>query len=140
MRSLSRLLADGPVVLFFYPKAMTTGCTKESCHFRDLAAEFAEAGATRVGISADAVDRLNFIRRGRSAGLTLAQIREVLELRDAGATPCRHVKDLLDARLTDLDRQIAELQALRETVAHLHEDASTADPDACRPQDICRYL
>ena len=56
-RSLSDLLAEGPVVLFFYPKAMTGGCTKESCHFRDLAGEFAELGAQRVGISADAVDR-----------------------------------------------------------------------------------
>ena len=56
-RSLSALLEDGPVVLFFYPKAMTTGCTKESCHFRDLAGEFSEVGAQRVGISADGVDR-----------------------------------------------------------------------------------
>lgn len=56
-RTLSGLLEDGPVVLFFYPKAMTTGCTAESCHFRDLAAEFAEVGAQRVGISADDVDR-----------------------------------------------------------------------------------
>ena len=55
--SLARLLEQGPVVLFFYPKAMTTGCTAESCHFRDLAAEFEDAGATRVGISADSVDR-----------------------------------------------------------------------------------
>jgi peroxiredoxin Q/BCP len=55
--ALSELLANGPVVLFFYPKAMTTGCTKESCHFRDLAAEFAEVGAQRVGISADKVDK-----------------------------------------------------------------------------------
>jgi thioredoxin-dependent peroxiredoxin len=54
-RSLSELLAAGPVVLFFYPMAMTTGCTKESCHFRDLAAEFTEVGAQRVGISADPV-------------------------------------------------------------------------------------
>lgn len=55
--SLSGLLKDGPVVLFFYPKAMTTGCTRESCHFRDLGGEFAEVGAQRVGISADDVDR-----------------------------------------------------------------------------------
>ena len=54
---LSDALRDGPVVLFFYPKAMTPGCTKESCHFRDLAAEFATAGAQRIGISADAVDK-----------------------------------------------------------------------------------
>lgn len=56
-RRLSTLLADGPVVLFWYPKALTTGCTAESCHFRDLAAEFAEVGAQRVGISADPPDR-----------------------------------------------------------------------------------
>lgn len=57
MRSLSALLADGPVVLFFYPAAMTPGCTKEACHFRDLAAEFAAVGASRVGISTDAVEK-----------------------------------------------------------------------------------
>lgn len=56
-RSLSALLADGPVVLFFYPAAMTPGCTKEACHFRDLAAEFAAVGASRVGISTDAVEK-----------------------------------------------------------------------------------
>jgi peroxiredoxin Q/BCP len=56
-RRLSTLLADGPVVLFFYPAAMTSGCTAESCHFRDLAAEFTAAGAQRVGISRDGVDK-----------------------------------------------------------------------------------
>jgi peroxiredoxin Q/BCP len=45
------------VVLFFYPAAMTPGCTKESCHFRDLSAEFAAAGGQRVGISFDTVDK-----------------------------------------------------------------------------------
>jgi peroxiredoxin Q/BCP len=54
-RRLSSLLAAGPVALFFYPAAMTTGCTAESCHFRDLAAEFAAVGAQRIGISRDAV-------------------------------------------------------------------------------------
>ena len=56
-RKLSELLANGPVVLFFYPAAMTYGCTKESCHFRDMKAEFEAAGAQRVGISADKVDK-----------------------------------------------------------------------------------
>jgi peroxiredoxin Q/BCP len=54
-RKLSELLENGPVVLFFYPAAMTAGCTAQSCHFRDLAAEFTEAGAQRVGISTDDV-------------------------------------------------------------------------------------
>jgi peroxiredoxin Q/BCP len=54
-RTLKEFLVSGPVVLFFYPAAMTAGCTAESCHFRDLAAEFAEAGASRIGISPDTV-------------------------------------------------------------------------------------
>jgi peroxiredoxin Q/BCP len=56
-RKLSDFLANGPVVLFFYPAAGTPGCTREACHFRDLAKEFADVGATRVGISTDAVDK-----------------------------------------------------------------------------------
>jgi len=56
-RRLSTLLADGPVVLFFYPAAMTSGCTAEACNFRDLAAEYAAAGAQRIGISRDKPDK-----------------------------------------------------------------------------------
>ena len=54
---LSDLAASGPVVLFFYPAAMTPGCTAESCHFRDMKAEFEAVGAQRVGISADQVEK-----------------------------------------------------------------------------------
>jgi peroxiredoxin Q/BCP len=54
-RSLTGFLETGPVVLFFYPAAMTKGCTAESCHFRDLAAEFEAVKAHRVGISPDDV-------------------------------------------------------------------------------------
>ena len=57
MRKLSDLLAGGPVVLYFYPAAMTPGCTMESCHFRDLKSEFEAVGAQRVGISGDAVEK-----------------------------------------------------------------------------------
>jgi peroxiredoxin Q/BCP len=56
-RRLSELAANGPVVLFFYPAAMTPGCTAESCHFRDMKTEFERVGAQRVGISADQVEK-----------------------------------------------------------------------------------
>jgi thioredoxin-dependent peroxiredoxin len=55
--SLSTLLEKGPVVLFFYPMADSSGCTTEVCHFRDLATDFDTVGAQRVGISKDAVDK-----------------------------------------------------------------------------------
>ncbi|MEV6651422.1 peroxiredoxin [Streptomyces sp. NPDC051219] len=54
-RRLSELLADGPVVLFFYPAAMSPGCTAEACHFRDVAGELKAQGAQPVGISGDSV-------------------------------------------------------------------------------------
>lgn len=56
LRTLDSLLADGPLVLFFYPAANTPVCTAEACHFRDLTAEFAALGAGCAGISADSVD------------------------------------------------------------------------------------
>jgi len=56
-RTLSSYLASGPVVLFFYPAANTTGCTAEACHFRDLASEFEAVGAQRLGISVDSVEK-----------------------------------------------------------------------------------
>lgn len=56
-QSLAALLERGPIVLFFYPAAMTSGCTKESCHFRDLGGEFDALGAQRIGISMDTVAR-----------------------------------------------------------------------------------
>lgn len=52
---LSTVLHDGPVVLFFYPAALSPGCTREACHFRDIVAEFTERGAAILGISADEV-------------------------------------------------------------------------------------
>lgn len=49
--TLSALWQKGPVVLFFYPKDGTPGCTAEACAFRDAYDEFQTAGATVVGIS-----------------------------------------------------------------------------------------
>ncbi|MER7915310.1 MULTISPECIES: peroxiredoxin [unclassified Streptomyces] len=71
VRSLGELLADGPVVLFFYPAALTPGCTAEACHFRDLAAEFAALGARPVGISGDDVDKQREFAGRHTLGMPL---------------------------------------------------------------------
>jgi peroxiredoxin Q/BCP len=49
-------LAGKPVVLYFYPKDETPGCTKEACSFRDSWKDLAKTGAVLVGISADTLD------------------------------------------------------------------------------------
>src|SRR5436309_2484013 len=65
-RTLSALLSDGPVVLFFFPIASSPICTAQACHFRDLSNEFAMVGAQRVGISTDTVDKQAHFAQQRS--------------------------------------------------------------------------
>ncbi len=123
--------------------AAATGTTTKTLRFYEDSGLLPPTDRTRGGYrdyTEDAVHRLDFIRRGRAAGLTLAQIRDIIDVREAGTAPCRHVRDLFDARLTDLDQQIADLQALRETVVHLRDDAAHADPADCHPDEVCRYL
>lgn len=88
----------------------------------------------------DTLARIDFIRRGQAAGLTLTQIRQVLEIRDHGTAPCRHVSDLLDDRLADLDQQLADLHDLRDTVRELRDRADVISPNSCDPTAICQYL
>ncbi|MEX0613483.1 MAG: thioredoxin-dependent thiol peroxidase [Pirellulales bacterium] len=49
-------LRGGPVVLYFYPKDDTPGCTREACAFRDQQPRFTKVGATVLGISADSIE------------------------------------------------------------------------------------
>ncbi|WP_299304052.1 heavy metal-responsive transcriptional regulator [uncultured Brachybacterium sp.] len=90
--------------------------------------------------SPEALTRLDFIHRGQAAGLTLAQIRQVLEIRDGGQAPCAHVRDLLDQRLVDIEHQLRRLSALRETVTELREAAIPIHPESCGPDQVCRYV
>jgi thioredoxin-dependent peroxiredoxin len=54
--TLSRLLEKGPVILAFYPKAFTPGCTQQNQNFRDHFGEVTAKGAQVVGISVDDVE------------------------------------------------------------------------------------
>ena len=88
----------------------------------------------------EALSRLDFIRRGRVAGLTLAQIREVIDIRDAGEAPCHQVYELLTARVFDVERQIADLDALRADLIQRRDQAGKGDPSTCPPETVCRYV
>jgi DNA-binding transcriptional MerR regulator len=86
------------------------------------------------------IKRLAFIRDAQSAGLTLAEIRSVLALRDAGASPCAHVTALIDRHLEDIDRRLAELRATKAVLRGLAERAAATDPTDCTDADVCRIL
>lgn len=56
--SLADALKKGPVVLYFYPKAFTSGCTIEAHEFAEATPEFAKLGATVIGMSGDDIETL----------------------------------------------------------------------------------
>lgn len=57
--SLKAGLANGPVVVYFYPSAYTDGCNIQAHEFSSKAGQFAAAGATIIGVSLDSIERLN---------------------------------------------------------------------------------
>lgn len=59
------------------------------------------------------LNRLSFIRRSRDLGFSLDQVRALLDLSDDHAKPCEAIDDIAKAHLEEVDRKIADLQALR---------------------------
>ncbi len=63
--------ADRTVVLYFYPKADTPGCTRQACGVRDHQADYAAAGATVLGVSPDPVKAIKKFHGGQGLNFTL---------------------------------------------------------------------
>src|SRR5574341_982964 len=63
--------------------------------------------------SEEAADRLDFIRRAKALGMSLADIRRILAVRDEGLAPCQHVLDLVTHNAAKLETQIRHLESLR---------------------------
>ena len=73
------------------------------------------ASGYRLYVPATA-DRLQFIKKAQSLGLTLDEIKEILELADRGRCPCGHVQTLLKKRLVELRQKIADLRLIERRV------------------------
>lgn len=79
----------------------------------------------------DVAARIAFIRHAQAAGLRLDQIRQILEISDAGEPTCQHVAELIAARLAEVDARIAELGAARRQLRALARRAAEQDPAEC---------
>lgn len=79
----------------------------------------------------DVLERLTFIRDAQTGGLTLRQIKQVLEIRDGGQPPCEHVGSLIDERLSEVERRIVELEQTRSRLRELARRTAALDPANC---------
>lgn len=101
------------------------------------AAERTEAGYRMF--TDDDLDVLRFIRQAKTLGLTLPEIKDILDLQRDGATPCGRVTELLDTHIAEIDRTLADLRALRRSLATARRSAREGQR---RDQDavVCRIV
>jgi len=85
------------------------------------------------------VERLRLIQRGRAVGLSLADVAQIIALRDGGRVPCGYVRALVDERLAGVRRQLRELEALERELAALQALAAS-DGAAGAGRRYCRIL
>ncbi|MGQ0714303.1 MAG: heavy metal-responsive transcriptional regulator [Gemmatimonadaceae bacterium] len=81
---------------------------------------------------ASLVDRVRFVRKAQSLGLTLDEIKEIVGLAERGTCPCGHVHNALAERLKDVDERLKELRSFRAELAALVNRAARVSSDAQR--------
>ncbi len=89
------------------------------------------------------VERLGFIRRAKTLGLSLDEIRDILKVEEEGSPPCCQVLDLIDVKISAIDQRMAELQAFRTELASLRTtwtDEVTSAQRAATPACICPII
>ena len=87
-----------------------------------------------------AVYRVQFIHAAQAAGLSLVEIRGIVEVRDHGQAPCSHVAQLIEGKLAEVQSRMRELADLQGELEQLRERARRLDPADCTDVDICRIL
>ncbi|MEU0194990.1 heavy metal-responsive transcriptional regulator [Streptomyces afghaniensis] len=120
--------------------ATAAGLTTKTIRFYEQAGLLPAPPRTPVGYRdypPHTVARLSFVRDAQAAGLTLAEIRSVLALRDSGQAPCAQVGELNEEHLAEIDRRMAELGQARTVLRELARRAAVTDPDTCSAGDIC---
>jgi len=115
--------------------ARDTGTNVETIRFYEksgLLPEPARTGGNYRAYEASHLDRLRFIRRARSLGFPLDQVRALLELSDDRAGPCAAIDVIAKAHLVEVERKIADLQALRHDLNRMIEQCGCGIVSDCR--------
>jgi DNA-binding transcriptional MerR regulator len=89
----------------------------------------------------DAVlNRLHFIKRSQALGLSLHEVQDILSVHDQGHLPCGDVKQRLQRKIQDINRQITVLETLRSELQGLVSDWEEQPPSVQIAQTICPNL
>lgn len=129
--------------MFIRELAQHTGISATTIRFYEtkglLASPQRAANNYRQYAPAD-IERLRFIASARSLGLALVDIAEILAARDQGVAPCQRVLDVIGRRLEAIDRRIADLLTLRDSLKQLHTQGAALPLDDVKGEHCVCYL
>ena len=86
------------------------------------------------------LNRLAFIRRTQALGLSLTEIRDILEIHDRGELPCGQVREYLERKVAEIEAQIRQLNLLRSEVNGILSGWQEPPPSEYQEQTICPNL
>lgn len=86
------------------------------------------------------VDRLKLVSGARRLDFSLAEIKEILDLRDRGIAPCGVLLDLLERKAEEIDRHIAELKEMQEDLKNLYSLGATYPTDDVEGKNCVCHL
>ena len=90
--------------------------------------------------AASTLARLHFVQTAQAAGLTLAEIGSIIDLREDGNVPCAHVASLIDTKLANVRARIRDLAVLETELENLIDRSRRLDPANCTDAAICHIL
>ena len=124
--------------------ARQAGVKADTVRFYERAGLLPHPERTAAGYRAypsDAANRLRFIRQAQALGLSLDEIKRVLRMRDSGKLPCDYVIELAERRLREVERELAGLQGVRDSLRrYVRHWKRTANPDACAAVQFCNLI
>ena len=121
--SLHDRLGSQVVVLYFYPKDNTSGCTAEACAFRDSYEVFTEAGAEVIGVSSDSVDKHAGFAGKHSLPFTLLSDRGGVVRKSYGVSA---VLGVIPGRVTYVIDREGVVQHVFSSMTHIGQHVSDA--------------
>ena len=123
--------------------ARAAGFTEKTLRFYDEIGLLRPSGRTASGYrlyDEEAVERLRFVRKAQGLGLSLDDMRTILEIGDEGRVPCGHVVSVVDRELERIDVQLRELRSLRRDLVTLRQRLSDGIASGRAKPGQCEHL
>lgn len=120
--------------------AKSVGVSSDTIRYYEKAGLLPQPDRTPAGYRVydrSIVDRLRFIQGSQRLGLKLADIRDLLAIRDTGQCPCEPAEALLSRRLVEIDAEIARLTTLRADMAAMRDALPATDCPPPAPGTWC---